>query len=93
VFALCVLNNWGSRCVFCGFSPPHDVAFDTGLQTVNGRLRIHVARSLADAVRTDHMARQYYGQPPLRESLFLPAGTLAPAPKYLDWHRQKIFQT
>jgi hypothetical protein len=39
------------------------------------------------------MARQYYGQPPLRESLLAPAGALAPAPKYLDWHRQKIFQT
>ena len=129
VFALSVLNNCGSRCVFCGFSPagfgakrmllaghikpwknstagerldprnglaacpPHDVAFDTGLLTVNGGLRIHVARSLADAVRTDQMARQYYGQPPLRESLLLPAGALAPATKYLDWHRQKIFET
>ena len=129
VFALSVLNNCGSRCVFCGFSPagfgakrmllaghikpwknstagerldprnglaacpPHDVAFDTGLLTVNGGLRIHVARSLADAVRTDQMARQYYGQPPLRESLLLPAGSLTPATKYLDWHRQKIFET
>jgi hypothetical protein len=127
VFALCVLNNCGSRCVFCGFSPatfgakrmllaghikpwknstpgerldprngladcpPHDDAFDNGLLTVNDGLRIHVARS--DAVRTDQMARQYYGQPPLRESLLPPAGAHAPAPKYLDWHRQKIFQT
>jgi putative restriction endonuclease len=70
--------------------PPHDVAFDICLLTVNGGLRIRVARSLADAVRTDQMARQYYGQPPLRESLLLPAGALAPAPKYVDWHRQKI---
>ena len=129
VFALSVLNNCGSRCVFCGFSParfgakrmllaghikpwkdstpgerldprnglaacpPHDIAFDTGLLTVNGGLRIHVARSLADAVRADQMARQYYGQPPMRESLLLPAGALAPGAKYLDWHRQKIFQT
>jgi putative restriction endonuclease len=129
VFALSVLNNCGSRCVFCGFSPaafgakrmllaghikpwrdstpgerldprnglaacpPHDVAFDTGLLTVNGGLRIHVASPLAEAVRADQMARQYYGQPPLRESLLLPAGALAPAARYLDWHRQKIFQT
>lgn len=128
VFALNVLRNCGSRCVFCGFNPamfgarrmllaghikpwkdstpgerldprnglaacpPHDVAFDTGLLTVNGGLRIHVARSLADAVRTDRMARQYYGQPPMRESLLLPTGALAPASKYLDWHRQKVFE-
>lgn len=127
VFALSVMRNCGSRCVFCGFSPvtfgakrmllaghikpwkdstptermdprnglaacpPHDVAFDTGLLTVNGGLRIHIARSLADAVRTDQMAKQYYGQPPMRESLLLPAGALAPARKYLDWHRRKIF--
>ena len=71
--------------------PPHDVAFDTGLLTVNGGLRIHLARSLADAVRTDEMARQYYGQPPLRESLLLPQDAITPASKYLDWHRQRIF--
>jgi len=129
VFAVNVLRNCGSRCVFCGFSPaifgaqkmllaghikpwkdstsgerldprnglaacpPHDVAFDTGLLTANGGLRIRVARSLADAVLTDQMARQYYGQPPLRESLLLPAGAVAPAAKYLSWHRQKIFMT
>lgn len=71
--------------------PAHDVAFDTGLITVNGGLRIHVARSLADAVQADPLARQYYGRPPLRETLILPPGAEAPAPKYLDWHRQKIF--
>jgi putative restriction endonuclease len=127
VFALHVLRNCGSRCVFCGLSPAafgarrmllaghikpwkdstpserldprnglaacpaHDVAFDTGLLTVNGGLRIHVARPLADAVRTDPMARQYYGRPPLREALILPPGAQAPARKYLDWHRQKVF--
>ena len=127
VFALHVLRNCGSRCVFCGLSPAafgarrmllaghikpwkdstpserldprnglaacpaHDVAFDTGLLTVNGGLRIHVARSLADAVQADPLARQYYGRPPLRETLILPPDALAPARKYLDWHRQKIF--
>jgi len=129
VFALSVLRNCGSRCVFCGFSPatfgakrmllaghikpwkdstpsermdprnglaacpPHDVAFDTGLLTVNGGLRIHVARSLADAVRADSMARHYYGQPPLCETLLLPTDAMRPASKYLDWHRRKIFET
>ena len=71
--------------------PAHDVAFDTGLLSVNGGLRIHVARSLADAVQTDPLARQYYGRPPLREALFLPPGAHAPARRYLDWHRQNIF--
>jgi len=127
VFAVHVLANCGSRCVFCGLSPAsfgakrmllaghikpwkdstpserldprnglaacpaHDVAFDTGLLTVNGGLRIHLARSLADAVRDDALARQYYGQPPLHEALILPPGAQVPARKYLDWHRQKIF--
>lgn len=72
--------------------PAHDVAFDTGLLTVNGGLRIHVARTLADAVRTDPLTRQYYGQPPLRDVLILPPDAQAPARKYLDWHRQKIFR-
>lgn len=71
--------------------PAHDVAFDTGLLTVNGGLRIHVAQSLADATITDAMTRQYYGRPPLQERLLLPAGAQLPARKYLDWHRNNIF--
>jgi putative restriction endonuclease len=71
--------------------PAHDVAFDTGMLTVNGGLRIHLARPLADAIQTDPLARQYYGRPPLREVILLPQGAQAPARKYLDWHHQKIF--
>jgi putative restriction endonuclease len=71
--------------------PAHDVAFDTGMLTVNGGLRIHLARPLAEAVQTDPLTRQYYGQPPLREVLLLPDGAQAPAIKYLDWHKQNIF--
>ena len=71
--------------------PAHDVAFDTGLLAVNGGLRIHLARSLADAVQTDPLARQYYGRPPLRETLILPPGAQIPAPEYLDWHRENVF--
>jgi putative restriction endonuclease len=73
--------------------PAHDVAFDTGMLTVNGGLRIHLARPLAEAIQTDPLARQYYGTPPLREVILLPRGAQAPARKYLDWHRQKIFIT
>jgi putative restriction endonuclease len=69
----------------------HDLAFDTGMLTVNGGLRIHLARQLAEAVRADPLARHYYGQPPLRDVLLLPEGAQAPAPKYLDWHRQRVF--
>jgi putative restriction endonuclease len=71
--------------------PAHDVAFDTGMLTVNGGLRIHLARPLAEAVQTDPLTRQYYGQPPLHEVLLLPDGAQAPAIKYLDWHKQNIF--
>jgi putative restriction endonuclease len=71
--------------------PAHDVAFDTGMLTVNGGLRIHVACSLADATKADPLARQYYGKPPLREVILLPEGAQAPARKCLDWHRQRIF--
>ncbi len=71
--------------------PAHDVAFDTGMITVNGGLRIHLAASLADAVQADPLARQFYGQPPLRPALLLPARGHPPARKYLDWHRENIF--
>jgi putative restriction endonuclease len=70
--------------------PAHDAAFDKGMITVNGGLQIHLARSLADAVQADPLARQFYGRPPLREAL-LPPGAQMPARKYLDWHREKIF--
>jgi putative restriction endonuclease len=73
--------------------PAHDVAFDTGLLAVNGGLRIHLARSLADAVGADPVARHYYGRPPLGEVLILPPEATHPARRYLDWHREKIFQT
>lgn len=73
--------------------PAHDVAFDTGMLAINGGLRIHVARPLAEAISSDPLARQYYGQPPMRGSLLLPDGAHAPATRYLDWHRQKIFVT
>jgi putative restriction endonuclease len=127
VFALNVLNNCGSRCVFCGLNPSafgarrmllaghikpwrdsspaerldpqnglaacpsHDVAFDTGLLTVSADLTIHIAQPLADAVRGDPLTRQYYGRPPLLDSLLLPDSAQHPARKYLNWHRERIF--
>ena len=58
--------------------PAHDVAFDTGMLTVNGGLRIHLARPLAEAIQTDPLARQYYGTPPLREVILLPQAPRPP---------------
>lgn len=71
--------------------PAHDAAFDTGLITVNGGLRIHLAPALAGAVRDDPLARQFYGTPPMSGTLLLPPDSQPPSRKYLDWHREKIF--
>jgi putative restriction endonuclease len=73
--------------------PSHDVAFDTGLLTVDAGLEIHVSGALANAVRGDPLARQYYGRPPLLEKVLLPAGAQLPARKYLDWHKANVFVT
>jgi putative restriction endonuclease len=71
--------------------PSHDVAFDTGLLTVGPALQIHVSEALAKAVRGDPLTRQYYGRPPLLESLLLPDDAQPPARKYLDWHKTNVF--
>ena len=71
--------------------PSHDVAFDTGMLTVTADLKIHIARPLADAARGDHITRQYYGRPPLLDTLLLPDEAERPRRRYLDWHREKIF--
>ena len=71
--------------------PSHDVAFDTGLITVDASLKVHVSAALADAVRADPLTRQYYGRPPLRDTILLPDQARLPHSKYLDWHRTNIF--
>jgi putative restriction endonuclease len=71
--------------------PSHDVAFDTGLLTVGSALQIRVSEALAKAVRGDPLTRQYYGRPPLLESLLLPDDAQPPARKYLDWHKANVF--
>ena len=71
--------------------PSHDVAFDTGLLTVDAGLQIQVSGALADAVREDPLTRQYYGRPPLLDTILLPDNAQLPACKYLDWHRTNIF--
>lgn len=71
--------------------PSHDVAFDTGLLTVDSALQIHASTALSRAVRKDPLARQYYGRPPLLDSILLPSSGQPPAQKYLDWHRDNVF--
>jgi putative restriction endonuclease len=71
--------------------PAHDIAFDTGLIAIEDDLHIRVADALIEAMRTDRVARQYYGRPTLREKILLPPSAQFPNPKYLDWHRQYIF--
>jgi hypothetical protein len=37
------------------------------------------------------LTRQYYGRPPLLESLLLPDDAQLRARKYLDWHKTNVF--
>jgi putative restriction endonuclease len=71
--------------------PTHDVAFDTGLLTVNGGLRIHVASELEAAAMTDPATRAAFGRPPLADRLLLPAGAPSPRARYLAWHHEHVY--
>ncbi|BAL93115.1 hypothetical protein AMIS_78950 [Actinoplanes missouriensis 431] len=71
--------------------PTHDVAFDTGLITVNGGLRIHVRPELEDAAASNPAAYAAFGRPPLAERLLLPPHALPPQRGYLDWHWNRIY--
>jgi hypothetical protein len=55
------------------------------------RLQIYFSEALANAVRGDPLASQYYGRPPPLERLLLPDDAQSPARKYLDWHKTKVF--
>ncbi len=63
-----------------------DAPFDTGMITVNVGLRIHLSDTLADAVRGDPLARQFYGRTPLRERLLVPEAAQPPARTALTGH-------
>lgn len=58
--------------------PTHDAAFDTGLITVNGGLRVHRAPPLAASSTTDPGVDRYFGEA-LNPTLLVPPGGLAPA--------------
>lgn len=67
----------------------HDAAFDTGLLTVNGGLRIHRAPALRQWIETQGAARVAFGPEFMHERLQVPAGGLLPGVEYLRHHGQK----
>jgi putative restriction endonuclease len=73
--------------------PTHDVAFDTGLITVNGGLRIHIKLEQTQAACIDPAAAAVFGRPPLRDQLLLPASATRPGEAYLAWHHQHVYRS
>ena len=69
--------------------PMHDAAFDAGLITVNGGLRVHQARHLQRSREIDPGVEHNFG-PVLRGTLRTP-GQAAPAALYLQWHQQRVY--
>ncbi|SNT61113.1 putative restriction endonuclease [Asanoa hainanensis] len=72
--------------------PTHDAAFDTGLLTVNGGLRIHVKPELRRQVKENAVVAAAFGSPPLAEKLLLPDGSITPAERYLAYHHANIYR-
>jgi putative restriction endonuclease len=71
--------------------PMHDKAFDGGLLTVNGGLRIHRAKEL-EARLVDPLTETWFGTGVLRPRLLLGHGAEEPGKAYLDYHRQNVFE-
>lgn len=69
----------------------HDAAFDTGLITVNGGLRVHRAHSLKISVREDPGSDNYF-ETMLKAELILPAEAVRPGEPYLEWHQERIYK-
>lgn len=70
--------------------PTHDAAFDGGLIWVNGGYRIHRVERLAMASQGNPGMTASFGYPPLAEALFVATVGVAPARRYLDWHRNHV---
>ncbi len=71
--------------------PTHDAAFDAGLITVNGGLRVHRAPKLEASSRADPGVDQYFGQV-LKPELIVPKKGQRPGDSYLEWHQEHVFQ-
>jgi putative restriction endonuclease len=72
--------------------PIHDTAFDTGLLTVNGGLKIYRAEPLRVSLVADEGTERYFGESALRERLLIPDGALGPDARYLAWHKEHVFR-
>ncbi|MBY6414305.1 HNH endonuclease [Rhodococcus sp. BP-252] len=71
--------------------PTHDVAFDTGLITVDEDLSLRYAPGVEDDLRIAIPLRRALGKPPLHDRLQLARTSVQPDIAYLQWHREKIF--
>ena len=71
--------------------PTHDAAFDTGLITINGGLRVHRAPSLKRSAASDAEVDRYFGDA-LAATLIVPDGADGPGRPYLEWHHQHVYQ-
>ena len=71
--------------------PTHDAAFDTGLITVNGGLRVHRSSTLKASSRSDPGVDRYFGEM-IHPTLLVPDGASAPGADYLRWHRENVYQ-
>lgn len=71
--------------------PTHDAAFDRGLITVNGGLRVHRSRRLRTSVEIDTGVEHNFGRS-LNEVLALPSDIEPPHPTYLRWHHEHIYR-
>ena len=71
--------------------PTHDAAFDKGLITVNGGLRVHRSQRLRASVQRDKGVEHNFGES-LREALIVPSGVDPPRDAYLRWHHEHVYQ-
>lgn len=71
--------------------PTHDIAFDTGLITVDEDLSLRYAPGIEDDMTVSPPLRRALGKPPLHERLVLAEGSVRPRVSYLNWHQDKIF--
>lgn len=69
--------------------PMHDAAFDVGLITVNGGLRVHRAASLQHSLTADVGVKHNFGST-LRSTLRR-ASRAAPDGAYLAWHNERVY--
>ncbi len=71
--------------------PTHDIAFDTGLITVDLDLTVRYSPGIEQDMTIEAPLRAALGKPPLADRLMLPDVAVRPDMVYLDWHRTQIF--